>query len=74
MKVNTRHSHEVMEQLKIRLEMDGDLAATISNALMYCYEAGVLKDIMFCSHTDPKLFELMEHLQRELNIEEREEA
>jgi hypothetical protein len=74
-KVDYSHSHEVMEQIKIRVVLDGDLAATISNAIMYCYEQGVLdSDIVFCGHTKPKLEAFMDHLQKEMDIKQREET
>lgn len=67
------HSHEVMEQIKIRYTIDGDLAATLHNLVVAADRDGTLAKRVFCGHTVPKLADLMETIEERLDIENREE-
>jgi len=69
----TKYSHEVMQEIKVKYVMDGDLAATIGNAIGLLNETGLLGAALFCDHTLPKLEAFMKFLKKELDVEHREE-
>lgn len=71
--VNSAHSHEVMEQIKIRYTIDGDLAATLHNLVVAADLDGTLGKRIFCGHTVPKLNDFMQTIEERLDIENREE-
>jgi hypothetical protein len=70
---NAQYGHDVMEQIKITVTMDGDLAATVSNALVDAYHTGRMKDIIFCGHTSAKVHTLINLIESKLDIENRVE-
>lgn len=62
------HGHEVLETIKIRVTLDGDLAATISNLIVAARQNNSLPQLIFCEHTTPKLQRLFDKIARELDI------
>jgi hypothetical protein len=66
-------SHTTLEVIKIPVVLDGDLATTLANVLMFCDEHHFLDDLVFCDHVYPKLDELMEKMHDKLDFENREE-
>jgi hypothetical protein len=67
------HSHGTLEQIKIPVVMDGDLAQSIFNMVAFCAEHHFLEELIFCENAEPKLDEFMQKLIDRLDIEEREE-
>lgn len=70
---DTRYSHDVMEQVKVTVTMDGDTAATILNALGFLDEHRFLQELLFCGHTAAKLQAVVDQMDKELDIENRVE-
>jgi hypothetical protein len=66
-------SHTTLEVIKIPVVLDGDLATTLANVLMFCDEHNFLDDLVFCDHVYPKLDKLMEKIHSRLDVENREE-
>lgn len=68
--------HSVLEEIKIPVVLDGDLAATIFNAFKFVHEVGGdegMFRVLFCDHAAPKLNALLEVIETELDIENKEE-
>jgi hypothetical protein len=68
-----RHSHTVMEQIKIPVVIDGDLAVTLMNLIGDAVENDTINDLIFCGHTVPKVEALYDLLAEKTDIENREE-
>lgn len=73
-KANNLNNHSTLEMIKVPVVLDGDLAASLSNILIFCHEHNFLDDLLLCDHVHPKLDELMERINSWLDIENREEA
>lgn len=67
------YGHEVYEQIKISVVLDGDLAATIYNAFVFTEENDGWDKVAFCDHVAPKLAQFLNKLNTELDIQTREE-
>lgn len=68
------YSHTTMEQIKIPVTIDGDLAISLLKIIAYADENNVLDKLLFCGHSAPKLDELFELLVEKTDIENREEV
>lgn len=66
-------SHVTMEQIKIKVTLDGDLAVSLINIIEDAIEAGVIDDLLFCGHSAPKIEDLLDLLYKEIDLENREE-
>lgn len=70
------YSHSVLEEIKIPVVLDGDLAATIFNAFKFVHEVGGdegMFRVLFCEHAIPKLNAFIDTIENELDIENKEE-
>lgn len=72
-RVNSEYSHEVMEEVKVPVVLDGDLAATIVNLIGFAAREDKLDELIFCGHTLPKLDALWDTLTEAIDIENKEE-
>lgn len=71
--INKQHSHDVMEEIKLTVTLDGDLAATIHNLIVSSIESGSLMHLLFCKHALPKLQALDKQISDRIDIENRVE-
>lgn len=67
------HGHDVFEQIKIPVVLDGDLAATLANLIIGADQSGNLDQLLFCHYTSPKLQALFDLITTQLDIENRTE-
>ena len=65
--------HDTLEMIKIPVVLDGDLALSLSNILIFCEEHHFLEDLIFCENVESKLDVLMERIHDRLDVENREE-
>jgi len=71
--VTSINRHTTLEVIKIPVVLDGDLALSLSNILIFCEEHHFLEELIFCDNVQPKLDALMEKIHDRLDIENREE-
>lgn len=71
--IHADYSHEVMQEVKIKLEIDGDVAATIMNVFSFCIDHNFIEGLEFCEHTTTKVADMLEKISTELDIKNRKE-